>query len=781
MNKVKGERGQWFFLTLAVLFFLSGVCGLVYQVLWLRQLSLIFGVTIYAASTVLAAFMAGLAIGSYFAGRLIDRARNPLMWYGVVEVMIGLSALLTPVALNAIGPLYAGFYNSSLNSLVGLTAFRLLLSFAVLIVPTTLMGATLPIIIKSSLLSVEGLGGRVSFLYATNTAGAIAGTLLAGFYLIGGVGMAQSFKLAAALNVLIGIIAIGQTLVLGRRVVEVKDLTPASSQDAADPEAKQIIPHRTRRVVLMVFALSGLISLALEVVWFRILVLFLEVTTYAFTIMLATFLSGIAVGSYVVTPFMARRLNWLKILAVIEIAIAVTIGFSLVALGYAYGGRPESGSLSEETEFWISLPASFLAMFPCSLLMGVAFPIGLQLWASDGQQGSSRTGRNIGIFYALNVLGAIFGPAIAGFVLLPLLGSRGSLKLLAAAAFLSGLALLTSLPRTQRFFAICVSTGGAVLLLATIGVMPDPFAIVLDYRYPGDQLLWRKEGVETTASVYQDQSGRRLLYLNGIHQANDSNTMVRSHRLLGYLPMLLHPNPKEVLVVGLGGGVTASAVSEHPGVNVEVVELSKTVLNAVDWFTDVNNDVLRRPNVHAQIDDARNHMMLTSRRYDVITADTGRPDRAGAGNLYSIDYFRHARQALKEDGLMLQWNTVQSEKHYKLVMRTFISVFPYTTLWAKGKIMIGSKQPLQLDRANFERKLQEPAFQKALESIDLATFESLLSRYSAGPEELSEYVGPGPILTDDQPRAEYFLSLPGDIRKVKHKKWRGDVTVHLKP
>lgn len=337
MNKVKGERGQWFFLTLAVLFFLSGVCGLVYQVLWLRQLSLIFGVTIYAASTVLAAFMAGLAIGSYFAGRLIDRARNPLMWYGVVEVMIGVSALLTAVALNAIGPLYAGFYNLSLNSIVGLTAFRLLLSFAVLIVPTTLMGATLPIIIKSSLLSVEGLGGRVSFLYATNTAGAIAGTLLAGFYLIGGVGMAQSFKLAAALNVLIGIIAIGQTLVLGRRVVAVKDVTPASSEVAADAEAKQRIPHRTRRVVLMVFALSGLISLALEVVWFRILVLFLEVTTYAFTIMLATFLSGIAVGSYVVTPFMARRLNWLKILAVIEIAIAVTIGLSLVALGYAYG------------------------------------------------------------------------------------------------------------------------------------------------------------------------------------------------------------------------------------------------------------------------------------------------------------------------------------------------------------------------------------------------------------------------------------------------------------
>ena len=776
--------GRLFLPSLALLFFLSGLCGLIYQVLWLRQLALIFGVTIYAASTVLASFMAGLAVGSFVAGRLVDRARNPLLWYGVAEVLIGLSALVTPVALDAMGRLYAGLY-PSLNSLGVLAAIRFLLSFAVLIVPTTLMGATLPIVIKSSLLRAEGLGGRVSFLYATNTAGAIVGALVAGFYLIGGIGIAQSFKLAAAINVLVGIVAIAMSMKLKPSLGDLNaEREVGVTQNPTDQDSGRVISPRTRRLVLFVFALSGLISLALEVVWFRILILFLEATTYAFTIMLATVLCGIAVGSYLVTPLMKRRLDWLKLLALTELALAVTVAFSLASLGFAHGGvDPSAGELSAQLSgagLWRSLSASFISMFPSSLLMGIAFPIGMQLVASDGESDSARSGKKIGLFYALNVFGAILGPAVAGFLLLPWLGSRGSLRLLAALSLISGLSLLLALPRSQRFFAIRAAAVSSVLFLAVVVTMPDPFAMVLGYRHPGDQLLWREEGVQTTASVHREASGRRMLYLNGLHQANDSRTMVRSHRLLGYLAMILHPNPKDALVIGLGGGVTVGAASEQPGVNVEVVELSKTVLHAADWFSDVNNNALRQPNVHTQIDDGRNYMMLTSKRYDVITADLTRPDHAGAGNLYSAEYFRHARNALKEDGLMIQWNTVQSEKHYKLIMRTFLSVFPYTTLWAKGKIMVGSKQPLELDPSNFDRRLQDPAFKRALESIGLDSFQSLLSRYSAGPEELSEFVGPGSILTDDQPSAEYFLSLSGSDRKVKHKKWRGGVAPLIK-
>ena len=769
---------MWFMPMMAALFFVSGLCGLIYQVLWLRQLALVFGVTIYAASTVLAGFMAGLALGSVLAGRYVDRSRNPLLWYGIAEVLVGLSALATPAAFGAVEHLYAASYPSLSDAPGLLTLVRFLLSFLVLIVPTTLMGATLPIIVKSSLLRSDGLGTRVSLLYATNTAGAIVGTLVAGFYLIGRFGMNQSFQLAAALNLLVGALAVIVSPAIRRSRAQA-DKPQEHEEDMlrqSDPVTEMIATVRTRKLVLFVFAVSGLISLALEVAWFRILVLFIEVSTYAFTVMLAVFLCGIAAGSYLITPIMKRRMDWLKILAIVELGIAITSVLSLMVLGYAYD---IAGSGDKGVGLVPMFAASFVVIFPTTLLMGIAFPIGLRLWAADGVDDSSRTGERVGLFYSLNVFGAIIGSIVAGFALLPGLGSRASVIVLGAVSLVLGLWLLFSLPKAHRRF----SMGGAAPALATFVIVaitvPDPLDVMLARRFPGQQMLYREEGVQTTASVVEE-SGKRVLYLNGQHQANDSADMVLNHNRLGHLPMILHPNPKDALVVGLGGGVTAGAVSEHPGVHVDVVELSRTAVHAAEWFSHVNHDVLRKPNVQLRVDDGRNYMMLTSKRYDVITADLIQPTRAGAGNLYSVEYFRIARNALRDDGLMLQWNTLNSEAQYKLILQTFMSVFPNTTIWAKGKLLIGSKRPLELDPAVFEQKLRDPAFRMAAEHIGLGSFQSVLALYEASAEDVREYVAATPILTDDLPRSEYFLSLQGADRRVKRKRWRGDVTRHLK-
>jgi spermidine synthase len=460
---------------LMVLFFLSGASGLIYQTLWLRLLALVFGVTLYAASAVLASFMAGLALGSLLAGRLSDRVRSPLRAFGLVELGVGVAALATPLALDVAERAYVAIYPHLPQSFAALTATRFALAFAVLLLPTTLMGATLPLVLKSSLLRRSGLGAQVGLLYGTNTAGAILGTVLAGFVLIGGVGITAAFRLAVANNLLIGLVA----LLLAARM-RGADERPVEASVAAIAPATAL-PARTRRLILLVFALSGFASLALEIVWFRVFALFIQVTTYAFTTMLATVLLGIAVGSWLATPLLRWRRDSLLLLAACELAIglAALLSFSLLAESYRLFNWIE-GVLGRGVP--VTLLAAFLAIFPTTLLLGVAFPLGLRLWAA-GEDAEAQSGERIGLFYALNLGGAILGALVAGFLLLPRLGSRGSLIALAAVGLGSGLLLLGQCPPVARRRALALGLAALLAFVAIAPTVPDPFAAALASRH----------------------------------------------------------------------------------------------------------------------------------------------------------------------------------------------------------------------------------------------------------------------------------------------------------
>ncbi len=768
---------------LVLLFFLSGGSGLIYQVLWLRLLGLVFGVTVHAAATTLASFMAGLALGSLAAGRLADRARSPLAWFGAAEILVGLTALASPLALGLLERLYVAAYPLLPQALGPLTLVRFLFASAVLLVPTTLMGASLPLVAKSALLRGGDAGERIGLLYAANTAGAIGGTLLAGFYLIGGVGIGASFKLAATINVLVGIAALALARTGGRRHpaphLDAEVGGAAARPPGAGPPAAGL-PSRARQLVLLVFAVSGFASLALEIVWFRVLILYLSVTTYAFTFMLATVLGGIAAGSALVAWPLRRwpgtPWRWLARLAAIELALSVASALSLAVLAYTPAALERAAPLlgrATPRGLAMSLIASFLALFPATLLMGLAFPIGLHLWVAGTGGADARAGERLGRFYSLNVCGAILGSVVAGFLLLPRLGGRGSLVALAALALLSGLLLLAALPPAWRASAPGVGLAGTALFLGTALLAPDPYVAALSRRYPGEQLLWREEDPQLTVSVHRREDGVTLLYVDGIHQADDSPAMLRFHRLLGQLPLALHPDPQRALVIGLGGGATAGAMSRQVGVEIDVVELSTALVRGADQLPHVNNDVLRQPNVRLRMDDGRNYLLLTSQRYDVITADIIRPFHAGAGSLYSAEYFRLAHDALADDGLMAQWVDTSSETQYRLIVRTFQSVFPHTTAWADGGLLIGSKGPLRLDPEGDARRLRDPATREALEALDLGSTDALLSLCTAGPEEVRRFAGPGPLLTDDRPLIEYFLTLPRGDRPVDLARLRG--------
>ncbi|MGD9906769.1 MAG: fused MFS/spermidine synthase [Vicinamibacterales bacterium] len=744
-------RSRSTFVALCLLFVCSGACGLTYQVLWLRLLSLVFGVTVYAASTVLAAFMAGLALGSLLAERL-GRRGHPLRAFAALEAGIAASALATPALLDAAGALYRPLTAAAGDSLSILTLARFLASFAVLIVPTMLMGATLPVLSRADL--VRGSGARLGTLYAVNTAGALGGALLTGYVLIGGLGMQRTFLLAAALNLTVAAVA---WWLAGRAAVAVDPAAVPPPRDAVGATAL------SANAVLAAMAISGLAALALEIVWFRILVQFLPATSYAFTTMLATVLGGIALGSALASRALTRRRDWGRVLAVTIAATSVVVLVSLAALGATYAAGWRTSGLTQ---------GSAAAILPAAILMGVAFPIALALWSRPGEDGRTPP-RPIGTLYAANVVGGIVGAVIGGFALLPWLGSRGALIACAGLYLATGVWLLVATGRRA------VAAALVLVFVATARLVPDPFTAALVRRHgPGERIHWKEEGVQTSVSIHTRAFRGRLMYLDGLHQASDAPEMVRLHRLIGHLPMVLHPDPRRSLVVGLGGGATPGAVSQHD-TDVLVVELSDTVRKGAEFFRHVNYDLFARPNVRLRVDDGRNFLSLTDARFDVVTADLIQPIHAGAGNLYSREYFQLVRAAMADDGLVLQWIGHRPATQYALIMRTFLDVFPHTTLWADGQLMVGATRPLRLAREPFEAKRRRDVTRAALDEIGLDSFATLTSWYVAGPDELRRFVGDGPLLTDDRPLVEYHRSLPEGEPMVDLSGVRGDVAAIL--
>jgi spermidine synthase len=408
--------------------------------------------------------------------------------------------------------------------------------------------------------------------------------------------------------------------------------------------------------------------------------------------------------------------------------------------------------------------------------MGITFPIGLYLWTGDTRDDEQEVGRRVGVFYACNVGGGIAGSILAGFVLVPALGPRRSVIVLAAFLLISGLMLAVNVAGRAARINL-VAGGTAAFVLFALVAVPNPYKAALKHRYPGERVLWLDEGAQTTVSINEKKDGTRALYLDGLHQASNNPFEVAYHRLIGTLPMAIHPDPKRALVVGLGGGVTAGAVSRYPGVQVDIAELSPGVVEAARYLNKANGDVVDRDNVHIRIDDGRNYLLVTEKQYDVITADIILPEHAGAGKIWSVEYWEAARAALKDDGLMLQWvPSHRSQAEYEMVLRSFLKVFPYATLWANGSMIVGTKQPLVIDPNRFALKLSAAGVRDYLSTLRITKLDDLLKRFTAGPDALRAGIGDGPLLTDDHPRIEYFRSLHVDPGPAVTTKIKSDVS-----
>jgi spermidine synthase len=771
-----GTGGSLTFPLVTAVFFLSGSAGLIYQVLWMRGLGLFFGSDMYGVSIILSVFMGGLAIGSLFGGRLAERTRRPLLWYGMVEVAIGLAAIPFTRVLALLDPMLRSAYPEAAEGAgAAYQTARVVLAASTLLVPTTLMGATLPLILKQFVHQRSALGESGAYFYAANTLGALAGTLSAGFLLLPYLGMARSTLCVAAVNLGIGALSIA----LGWRSPLPPPVPEAREHDAAfDPLPGLDARTRSRlaTAAVLAFGLSGFGSFALEVAWTRVLLRSFSATVYSFATTLACFLFGIFLGTRMISRVVDQHERPVSLFAMLELGLGASIaalGVVLYAMPGVFG-RPlgaVAGVLPQEHAL---VAATLLASFPLlvipATLLGATFPLALRIHTTT----VAHVGRGSGDVYAANTVGAVLGSLAAGLLLIPALGARATIVLLAFGFLGIGvfLARLPDGPGGPGPARRWIAPAGAITLLCGVVALLLPYRVTLNFnqqRPVGAELLYHGEGVQNTIDVVRSANGITSLIIGGNVEADDGYSQRRHFVLKGHLPLLLIPEPKSVLVVGLGMGITLEATARHPGLErIEVVELSPEILDAQSELAAVNGDVAANPIVRIRIDDGRLFMRMTQDRYDMITADPIHPKISRVGYLYTKEYYETIRERLAPGGVVCQWMPIYQIAPTRLrsAIKTFQSVFPEATLWYVEGHALLMAQPGRdaIDADLVRRRFEAEAVRADLASIDIETPEELLRHQIMGPAELSAYLAADsgvPLNTDDYPYLEYFV--PRDL------------------
>ncbi|MFC1714497.1 fused MFS/spermidine synthase [Candidatus Poribacteria bacterium] len=765
-----------------LLFFLSGVTGLVYEVVWTRMFAITFGATAFAISTVLAAFMAGLALGSFYFGRFIDRRGDPIKIYALLEILIGVYALVLPFLMLLLDRIYTGIYHQFSTSLTISIAARFILSFIVLMIPATLMGGTLPVLSKFLATRLERLGLKVGSLYSINTIGGAVGCFVAGFTLIELLGIRDTIYVASGVNLIIGIVALALRASIHRSDQPDPDAVPTQQpDDPADLPVDDAVPPLSIRLIVVGFGLSGFAALAYEVIWARVLSMILGTTVYAFSIMLTSFLCGLALGSFILGRFIDKRRHLIPIFGGLQIAIGcfgVLSVFTFSKLPFLFLKMFAILGNSWRDFTFIQFVLVFLIMLVPTTLMGAMFPLVSRIYTRQ----IKRLGRSIGDVYSANTVGSILGSVAAGFFLIPLIGLQNSIKLIASINVLIGLSVLISsgvrFAGAIRRSVIAVAAVGLLVFLTLITVCswdksmlangvyfrPSQFLdannkIDLDASASGLELLYYAEGFDSTVAIF-GRGPERMLVINGMTLASNRRTDVTLLGMVGHLPALLHESPESVLVIGLGAGVTSGMAAQHESVKkVDCVELERKVPNATRYFSRENRNVLDDPKLTVIMDDGRNFLQKTSNKYDVITSDPIHPWLSGAGSLYAVEHFQACKDRLNEGGVVAQWLPLYEmpERDFKTVIRTFQSVFPHTSLWLmeSDAILVGTADKTSIDYGLLERKLQDEKIESDMRVLYVDSIYQFLTFFTMGEEKLATYAADARLNTDDHPILEF--------------------------
>ena len=659
------------------MFFLSGISGLIYETIWLRMLIRVLGNTVYATSIILAAFMAGLALGSFALGKISGRTKNHLKLYAMLEIGVALSALALLPVFSHLMPVYKLIYNLASGQRIVLTLFQSVIMMGLLLVPTCLMGGTLPVLSAFLQRAHRELAGRIGILYGCNTLGAVFGVLGSGMFAIGAWGERETLYIAVFINAAMAALAFAMSGLQRRELP--KALSPESLPRPPHDLHAQVVstglPFLTPKFMIISYALSGFAAISYEIVWTRIFQIQLGTSMYAFSMMLGSYLLGIAVGSMTGGALPLKKETKVKTYGWLQLFVAAygLAGMFLLTL-FSPAGYLENLTLSNV----ITLP--LLVVTPLTFALGLMFPA-----ISAAYIDEQETGRDVGRIYAANTAGCILGSLACGFFMMHFFGTRTTMLLLACVNMLLGICVLLNMKdaKTRLFACAAVAT---ILIVAVLA--PDPFLSVFrkslrekfGSRCPDIQVYYHRENsaATTTAWGVKGFPMEKQLYINGIGMTK----LCTEAKLMAHLPLMLHPNPKNILVICFGMGTALRSAWSHQGVDCDVVELVGETYDCFKYFHANAERVLTDVRVRHYVDDGRNFLTMRSTKYDVITIDPAPPIwSAGTVNLYSKEFFESCREHLCDKGIMSLWVPPGSFSEVRMIMRTYLSVFPHASVW----------------------------------------------------------------------------------------------------
>lgn len=777
----------------------SGLAGLIYEMSWTRLLTLYLGHTTAATSAVVAAFMGGLAGGAMIGGRVAPRLtpRDCLRAYMVLEACVALAAILLPFELRAFTPILTWAYRDGSPSLL-FPMIRVASCIGLMLLPAAALGATFPLAVRWYVRDSSSIGRSGGTLYAVNTTGAAIGSIGAGFFLIPTIGISGSTWVGVAASAL-AVAAVWSVWRAtpsspersGREdsLADAPETRPPSSSTSRSRHLRQ--GRATRQVTVeptanrtwlaaVVLGMSGFASLMFEIAWARVLGLTVGPTTYAFAATVAAVIAGIAVGS-AIGSWIAGRSQRPAIWLALALSAATVAASTASTLAGGEVPRRVAEQVAAAPDTFIELLTrmgllALLLILPTAAGLGAAFPLALATLgqsSSDPAMASGGVARRVGTVYAINTIAAVSGSLVAGFFTIPLLGLQETLRIVSVLLITASLIVVVwgELTDRSRVVAFIAAAAGVALFvwsppwdreLLASGVYKYaryvPKDVDLESALKAGTLMYYKEGASSTVSVKR-LTGTIALAIDGKVDASNGTDML-TQKLIAHLPLLLHENPHEICIIGVGSGVTLAAALRHPIAGVDVVELSPEVVEASQFFTAENHNALSDPRTHLIVGDGRSHLLLAKRRYDVIISEPSNPWIAGVAALFTREFFVAARNRLAPGGIICQWaHTYNISDHdLRSIVATFTSVFPNGTVWMVGQddvLLVASADALDARLANIERSWSRPGVAEDLQTVGVVEPFGLWSLFAGGPKELGRYAAATALQTDDRMALEY--------------------------
>jgi spermidine synthase len=766
------------FALVSVCFFVSGVAGLVYQVAWARYLALFLGHTSYAVIAVLVAFMGGLAIGNALLGAVADRAERPLALYGWLEIGIAVYAFLFPAYFEFCHDLYIAAVRHFPGGGVPVLLLKFAFSFMTIVLPTTLMGATFPALTKFVTQTLSELRERVASLYFVNSLGAVAGCFVSDFWWIPQWGLDLTMYGAATLNLLAGLVA----LAMSRAIVE--GAATAARANVIEPSEVEYFSALDLKIATIAIGLSGFVAMLYEVAWTRLLALALGSSTHAFSIMLITFISGIALGSAIIARWKNLRrtmdaFGWAETTLAAAVLVSMFsyefLPFWFAKLASLLSRAPQAYPLYELTQAFIC----FIVMFIPAICLGTTLPLASRIATAE----LARTGRSVGKIFAVNTLGTVLGAAVTGLWLMPAFGMAHTFLVGCALNAAIGLGILRRAALVRlRLASAAFAVIAVVLVISLLGAYFEPL-----WRGSFSQGVWRLRpftaslalfretgrsfrfgyyndgpGATVALQVYGPKTNEFALRVNAKTDASSSDA--GTQLLLAHIPALLHTSATNALIVGLGSGMTSGAILRHTNIlSARIIEISPQVVAAAAAVSpEYNDNVLKNPRCRVVVEDAKSFMQSSGEKFDIIVSEPSNPWMAGVAAVFNKEYYESCRAHLAANGLMVQWVQVyeSSDEILQTVIKTFSDSFPLISLWRGGVgdvILVGSAQARNVDIEALFARMNDPRVHEDCQRGGFSDPVAFLTRELISPENGAFLARPESVMHSDYfPTLEYM-------------------------